>query len=42
MNDSRFKTSFKKGVAASIHVNGTTLGNEQKKHDIQDLLSANR
>ena len=27
MNYHRFQTKFKKGVVASVHVNGTTLGN---------------
>ncbi|KAG5588094.1 hypothetical protein H5410_048528 [Solanum commersonii] len=34
-----FQTLFKEGVTASVHVTGTTLGNEEEQHDIQDLLS---
>ncbi|KAH0632816.1 hypothetical protein KY284_035602 [Solanum tuberosum] len=39
MHNFRFQTSSKEGVTASIHVTGTTLGNEEEQHDIQDLLS---
>ncbi|KAH0679177.1 hypothetical protein KY284_020262 [Solanum tuberosum] len=39
MNNSRFQTSFKKGVTASVHVTGTTLGNGEVQHDIEDLLN---
>ncbi|KAH0767924.1 hypothetical protein KY285_003795 [Solanum tuberosum] len=38
-NNSRFQTSFKEGVAASVHVTGTTLGNGEVQHDIKDLLN---
>ncbi|WMV54322.1 hypothetical protein MTR67_047707, partial [Solanum verrucosum] len=31
MNNSRFQTSFKEGVTASVHVTGTTLGNGEYK-----------
>ncbi|KAK6781960.1 hypothetical protein RDI58_019756 [Solanum bulbocastanum] len=34
----RFQTSSNKGVAASVHVTGETLGNAEEKHDIHDLL----
>ncbi|KAH0695872.1 hypothetical protein KY289_013354 [Solanum tuberosum] len=30
-NNSRFQMSFKEGVAASVHVTGTTLGNGEKR-----------
>lgn len=33
-----FQTSSKKFGTASVHVNETTPGNEEKQHDIQDLL----
>ncbi|KAG5582252.1 hypothetical protein H5410_052879 [Solanum commersonii] len=39
MNNSRFQTSFQKGVTASVHVTGTTLGNGEVPHDIEDLLN---
>uniref|UniRef100_M1DT35 Ubiquitin n=1 Tax=Solanum tuberosum TaxID=4113 RepID=M1DT35_SOLTU len=39
MNNSRFQTSFKEGVTASVHVTGTTLGNGEVQHDIEDLLN---
>ncbi|KAH0776421.1 hypothetical protein KY290_007832 [Solanum tuberosum] len=39
MNNSRFQTSFKKGVTALVHVTGTTLGNGEVQHDIEDLLN---
>ncbi|KAH0682725.1 hypothetical protein KY290_023357 [Solanum tuberosum] len=39
MNNSRFQTSFKKGVTSSVHVTGTTLGNGEVQHDIEDLLN---
>ncbi|KAH0706116.1 hypothetical protein KY285_010642 [Solanum tuberosum] len=39
MNNSRFQTSFKVGVTASVHVTGTTLGNGEVQHDIEDLLN---
>ncbi|WMV24979.1 hypothetical protein MTR67_018364 [Solanum verrucosum] len=39
MNNSRFQTSFKEGVTASIHMTGTTLGNGEVQHDIEDLLN---
>ncbi|KAH0730621.1 hypothetical protein KY289_001809 [Solanum tuberosum] len=39
MNNSRFQTSFKKGVTASVHVTGTTLGNGEVQYDIEDLLN---
>ena len=39
MNDSRFKTSFKKCVVASVHVNGIPLGNGEAQHNIEDLLN---
>ncbi|KAH0652744.1 hypothetical protein KY289_030422 [Solanum tuberosum] len=39
MNNSRFQTSFKEGVTASVHVTGTTLGNGEAQHDIEDLLN---
>ncbi|KAH0716259.1 hypothetical protein KY284_009164 [Solanum tuberosum] len=35
----RFQTSFKEGVTASVHVTGTTLGNGEVQHDIEDLLN---
>ncbi|KAH0655406.1 hypothetical protein KY285_030288 [Solanum tuberosum] len=38
-NNSRFQTSFKEGVTASVHVTGTTLGNGEAQHDIEDLLN---
>ncbi|KAH0743091.1 hypothetical protein KY290_031084 [Solanum tuberosum] len=38
-NNSRFQTSFKEGVTASVHVTGTTLGNGEVQHDIEDLLN---
>ncbi|KAH0746229.1 hypothetical protein KY285_007886 [Solanum tuberosum] len=38
-NNSRFQTSFKEGVVASVHVTGTTLGNGEVRHDIEDLLN---
>ena len=31
--------SFKEGVTASVHVTGTTLGNGEVQHDIEDLLN---
>ncbi|KAG5631063.1 hypothetical protein H5410_002780 [Solanum commersonii] len=34
----RFQTSSKEGVTAFVHVNGTTIGNGEEQHDIQDLL----
>ncbi|KAH0746391.1 hypothetical protein KY285_008048 [Solanum tuberosum] len=39
MNNSRFQTSFKEGVTASVYVTGTTLGNGEVQHDIEDLLN---
>ena len=36
---SRFRTSFKEGVTASVHVTRTTLGNGVVQHDIEDLLN---
>uniref|UniRef100_M1DCT4 Uncharacterized protein n=1 Tax=Solanum tuberosum TaxID=4113 RepID=M1DCT4_SOLTU len=39
MNNSRFQTSFKVGVTASVHVTGTILGNGEVQHDIEDLLN---
>ncbi|KAH0693134.1 hypothetical protein KY290_021309 [Solanum tuberosum] len=39
MNNSTFLTSFKESVIASIHVAGTTLGNGEVQHDIEDLLN---
>ncbi|KAH0714407.1 hypothetical protein KY284_007312 [Solanum tuberosum] len=39
MNNSRFQTSFKEGVTASVHVTGTTLGNGEAQHDNEDLLN---
>ncbi|KAH0743119.1 hypothetical protein KY290_031112 [Solanum tuberosum] len=39
MHNFSFQTSSKEGVTASVHVTGTTLGNEEEQHDIQDLLS---
>ncbi|KAG5632158.1 hypothetical protein H5410_003875, partial [Solanum commersonii] len=39
MNNSRFQTSFKDGVIASVHVTKTTLGNGEVQHDIEDLLN---
>ncbi|KAK6784183.1 hypothetical protein RDI58_017637 [Solanum bulbocastanum] len=39
MNNSRFQTSFKEGVTASVHMTGTTLGNGEVQHDIEDLLN---
>ncbi|KAH0706173.1 hypothetical protein KY285_010693 [Solanum tuberosum] len=39
MNNSRFQTSFKEGVTASVHETGTTLGNEEAQHDNEDLLN---
>ncbi|KAH0685855.1 hypothetical protein KY284_016408 [Solanum tuberosum] len=39
MNNSRFQTSFKEGVTASVHVTGTTVGNGEVQHDIEDLLN---
>ncbi|KAH0637911.1 hypothetical protein KY289_037826 [Solanum tuberosum] len=39
MNNSRFQTSFKKGVTASVQVTGTTLGNGEVQHDNEDLLN---
>ena len=41
MNDSRFQTSLMKGVAAaaSVHVNGKTLGNGEAQQHIKDLLN---
>ncbi|KAG5630419.1 hypothetical protein H5410_002136, partial [Solanum commersonii] len=39
MNNSRFQTSFKEGVTASVHVTGTTLGNGEVQHDIEELLN---
>ncbi|KAH0754740.1 hypothetical protein KY290_025010 [Solanum tuberosum] len=38
-NNSRFQTSFKEDVVASIHVTRTTLGNGEVQHDIEDLLN---
>uniref|UniRef100_M1DXM8 Uncharacterized protein n=1 Tax=Solanum tuberosum TaxID=4113 RepID=M1DXM8_SOLTU len=35
----RFQMSSKKGVTASVHVTGETLGNAEEQHDIQDLLN---
>ncbi|KAK6773803.1 hypothetical protein RDI58_029041 [Solanum bulbocastanum] len=39
MNNSRFRTSFKEGVTASVHLTRTTLGNGEihNEHDIHDL-----
>ncbi|KAH0709467.1 hypothetical protein KY284_010894 [Solanum tuberosum] len=37
-NNSRFQTSFKEGVTVSVHMTGTTLGNGEVQHDIEDLL----
>ncbi|KAG5587445.1 hypothetical protein H5410_047879 [Solanum commersonii] len=34
-----FQTPPKKGVTASVHVTGTTLGNGEEQHNNQDLLS---
>ncbi|KAG5606852.1 hypothetical protein H5410_028344 [Solanum commersonii] len=34
-NNFRFQTSFKEGVAASVHVTGTTLGNREKNQGIR-------
>ncbi|KAK6789489.1 hypothetical protein RDI58_013289 [Solanum bulbocastanum] len=39
MNNSRFQMSFKEGVTASVHMTGTTLGNGEVQHDIEDLLN---
>ncbi|KAK6796353.1 hypothetical protein RDI58_004054 [Solanum bulbocastanum] len=39
MNNSRFQTSFKEGVVDSVYVTGTTLGNGEVQHDIEDLLN---
>ncbi|KAL3358930.1 hypothetical protein AABB24_015827 [Solanum stoloniferum] len=39
MHNFRFQTSSKEGVTSSVHVIGTTLGNGEEQHDIQDLLS---
>ncbi|WMV25418.1 hypothetical protein MTR67_018803 [Solanum verrucosum] len=39
MNNSRFQTSFKEGVTASVHVTGTTLGNGEVQYDNEDLLN---
>ncbi|WMV42634.1 hypothetical protein MTR67_036019 [Solanum verrucosum] len=39
MNNSRFQTSFKEGVTASVHVTGTILGNGEVQHDNEDLLN---
>ncbi|KAH0689211.1 hypothetical protein KY289_016569 [Solanum tuberosum] len=39
MHNFRFQTSSKEGVTFSVHVIGTTLGNGEEQHDIQDLLS---
>ncbi|KAH0634602.1 hypothetical protein KY290_025112 [Solanum tuberosum] len=39
MNNSRFQTSFKEAVTASVHVTGTTLGNGEAQHDNEDLLN---
>ncbi|KAK6782368.1 hypothetical protein RDI58_020164 [Solanum bulbocastanum] len=39
MHNSRFQTSFKESVIASVHVIGTTLGNKEVEHDIHDLLN---
>ena len=38
MQNFGFQSSSKEGATASVHVTGTTLGNEQKQHDNQDLL----
>ncbi|KAK6782339.1 hypothetical protein RDI58_020135 [Solanum bulbocastanum] len=35
----RFQTSSNKGVTASVHVTGETLGNAEEQHDIHDLLN---
>ncbi|KAK6780414.1 hypothetical protein RDI58_022598 [Solanum bulbocastanum] len=39
MHNFRFQTSSKKGVTASVHMTGETLGNAEEQHDIQDLLN---
>ncbi|KAH0775130.1 hypothetical protein KY290_012267 [Solanum tuberosum] len=39
MHNFRFRTSSQKGVTASVHVTGETLGNAEEQHDIQDLLN---
>ncbi|KAH0776340.1 hypothetical protein KY290_007751 [Solanum tuberosum] len=39
MHNFRFQRSSKEGVTAFVHVTGTTLGNREEQHDIQDLLS---
>ncbi|KAG5591260.1 hypothetical protein H5410_041774 [Solanum commersonii] len=39
MHNFRFQTSSNEGVTSSIYVTGTTLGNREEQHDIQDLLS---
>jgi len=39
MHNFRFQTSSQKGVTASVHVTGETLGNAEEQHDIQDLLN---
>ncbi|KAG5585763.1 hypothetical protein H5410_046197 [Solanum commersonii] len=39
MNNSRFQTSFKEGVIASVHVTGTTLGNGELKR--KSVIPAN-
>ncbi|KAH0633349.1 hypothetical protein KY284_036135 [Solanum tuberosum] len=40
MHNFRFQTSSQKGVTASVHVTGETLGNAEEQHDIQDLLNS--
>ncbi|KAK6802982.1 hypothetical protein RDI58_000766 [Solanum bulbocastanum] len=39
MNNSMFQTSFKEGVTSLVHKTGTTLGNGEVQHDIEDLLN---
>ncbi|KAH0657072.1 hypothetical protein KY285_031954 [Solanum tuberosum] len=39
MHSFRSQTSSQKGVTASVHVTGETLGNAEEQHDIQDLLN---
>ncbi|KAG5579119.1 hypothetical protein H5410_049746 [Solanum commersonii] len=39
MHNFVFQTPPKKGVTASVHVTGTTLGNGEEQHNNQDLLS---
>ncbi|KAH0660453.1 hypothetical protein KY289_029201 [Solanum tuberosum] len=39
MHNFRFQTSSQKGVTASVHVTGETLGNAEEQHDIQELLN---